>query len=100
MGRWGHVPLSLLISLTVLTAAAWLLTIYQAVSMSMPMGIAVRAGMAAEGMAGMAMGGIAATGGRSGVQSLRCGLDCDDGCNDASSRCADDIHVCLGSGPP
>lgn len=61
-GRWGHVPLSLLISLAVLTGAAWLLTIYQAVSMSMPMGIAVSGGMTAEGMAGMAMGGIAATG--------------------------------------
>ena len=62
MGRWGHVPLSLLISLAALTGAAWLLTIYQAVSMSMPMGIAVSGGMAPEGMAGMAMGGIAATG--------------------------------------
>ncbi len=55
-------PLSLLISLAILTGTAWLLTIYQAVSMSMPMGIAVSGGMAAEGMAGMAMGGIAATG--------------------------------------
>ena len=54
-------PLSLLASLAVLTGAAWLLTIYQAVSMSMPMGIALRGGMAAEGMAGMAMGGISAT---------------------------------------
>lgn len=62
MGRWGHVPLSLLISLAVLTGAAWLLTIYQAVTMSMPMGIAVSGGMAPEGMAGMAMGGLAATG--------------------------------------
>lgn len=62
MGRWGHVPLSLLISLAILTGAAWVLTIYQAASMSMPMGVAVRGGMAAEGMAGMAMGGIAATG--------------------------------------
>jgi predicted metal-binding membrane protein len=58
----GQVPLSLLASLAVLTAAAWALTIHQAVSMRMPMGIAVRGGMAAEGMAGMAMGGIAATG--------------------------------------
>jgi predicted metal-binding membrane protein len=57
-----HVPLSLLASLVVLTGVAWLLTIYQAASMSMPMGIAVRGGMAAEGMAGMAMGGIAASG--------------------------------------
>ena len=55
-------PLSLLVSLVVLTGAAWALTIYQAVSMDMPMGIAVRGGMAADGMAGMAMSGIAATG--------------------------------------
>jgi predicted metal-binding membrane protein len=53
---------SLLISLAILTCAAWMLTIYQAASMSMPMGVAVRGGMAAEGMAGMAMGGITATG--------------------------------------
>ena len=57
-----QVPVSLLISLAILTCAAWLLTIYQAASMSMPMGIAVRGGMAGEGMAGMAMGGITATG--------------------------------------
>jgi predicted metal-binding membrane protein len=57
-----QVPMSLLASLAVLTGAAWLLTIYQAVSMDMPMGIAVRGGMAADGMAGMAMGGITATG--------------------------------------
>jgi predicted metal-binding membrane protein len=57
-----QVPLGLLASLAVLTGAAWVLTIYQAVSMSMPMGIAVRGGMATEGMAGMAMGGMAATG--------------------------------------
>jgi predicted metal-binding membrane protein len=62
MGLWRHVPSSLLVSLILLTVAAWLLTIYQSVSMSMPMGIAVPGGMAAEGMAGMAMGGIAASG--------------------------------------
>ena len=55
-------PLSLLVSLVVLTGAAWALTIYQAASTHMPMGVAVRGGMAADGMAGMAMGGIAATG--------------------------------------
>lgn len=60
--RWAYVPWGLLISLVVLTGAAWWLTIVQAVSMSMPMGIAVRGGMAAEGMAGMAMAGITATG--------------------------------------
>ena len=42
-----HVPVSLLVSLVVLTGAAWSLTIYQATSMDMPMGIAVRGGMAA-----------------------------------------------------
>ena len=62
MGRWGHVPFSVLMSLTMLTAVAWFVTIYQAFSMSMPMGIAVRGGIATEGMAGMAMGGIASTG--------------------------------------
>ncbi len=55
-------PLSLLVSLVVLTGAAWALAIYQAASTHMPMGVAVRGGMAADGMAGMAMGGIAATG--------------------------------------
>jgi predicted metal-binding membrane protein len=61
-GPWGHVPLSLLVSLVVLTGAAWSLTVYQAVSMSMPMGIAVRGGMADDGMAGMAMAGMTASG--------------------------------------
>lgn len=54
--------MSLLISLAAATGFAWLLTVYQAISMSMPMGIAVRGGAVAEGMAGMAMGGLAATG--------------------------------------
>jgi predicted metal-binding membrane protein len=57
-----QVPMSLLASLAVLTGVAWLLTIYHAVSMDMPMGIAVSGGMAADGMAGMAMGGITASG--------------------------------------
>jgi predicted metal-binding membrane protein len=58
-------PLVLLIALAAATGAAWLLTIYEAVSMNMPMGFAVRGGASAEGMgdmAGMAMGGIAAAG--------------------------------------
>ena len=38
-------PLGLLASLVVLTAASWTLTLYQSVSMDMPMGIAVRGGM-------------------------------------------------------
>ena len=58
----GLAPPSLLISLIVLTGAAWALTLYQALSMSMPMGIVVRGGVAAEGLGGMAMGGMAATG--------------------------------------
>jgi predicted metal-binding membrane protein len=53
--------LGLLVTLVVLTGAAWWLTIHHAVSMSMPMGIAVRGGMAADGMAGMAMAGMTAT---------------------------------------
>lgn len=44
-------PLSLLVSLAVLTGVAWFLTIFQAVSMKMPMGIAVSAGMAIGGVA-------------------------------------------------
>lgn len=56
-------PLGLLVSLAVLTAAAWALTLYQTFRMDMPMGIAVRGGMEGmEGMAGMAMAGIAADG--------------------------------------
>src|SRR3954468_11723804 len=56
-------PLGVLASLVALTAAAWALTLYQAFSMEMPMGIAVRGGMEGmEGMAGMAMSGIAADG--------------------------------------
>jgi len=54
--------LSLLLSLAVLTAAAWALTIYQAGGMSAPMGIAVRGGASADGMAGMAMAGMSAAG--------------------------------------
>jgi predicted metal-binding membrane protein len=52
-GHLGRVRLSFLAALVVLTAAAWWLTIHHAVSMSMPMGIAVRSGMTADGMAGM-----------------------------------------------
>ena len=58
----GLAPPSLLISLIVLTGAAWALTLYHALSMSMPMGIVVRGGVAAEGLGGMAMGGMAAAG--------------------------------------
>jgi predicted metal-binding membrane protein len=58
----GVAPLSLLVSLVVLTAAAWVLTLYHALSMSMPMGIAVRGGMAPAGMGGMALGGMSVGG--------------------------------------
>jgi predicted metal-binding membrane protein len=61
IGPWGRVRLSLLIALIALTGAAWWLTIYHSVSMSLPFGIAVRGGMATEGMAGMAMAGMNAT---------------------------------------
>jgi predicted metal-binding membrane protein len=57
--------LGLLVSLLALTAVAWALTLYQAVSMDMPMGIAVAGGDVHEGMAGMggmAMGGMSAAG--------------------------------------
>ncbi|MGH6901887.1 MAG: DUF2182 domain-containing protein [Geminicoccaceae bacterium] len=58
----GRAPLSLLASLVVLTGAAWALTLYQTLSMSMPMGIGVRGGMTAERMGGMAMAGMSAGG--------------------------------------
>ena len=61
-GALGRMRLGLLVSLIVLTGAAWWLTIHHALSMSMPMGIALRGGTAADGMSGMAMAGIAATG--------------------------------------
>jgi predicted metal-binding membrane protein len=58
----GLAPRGLLVSLVVLTGAAWALTLYHTLSMSMPMGIVVRGGMAAEGMGGMAMAGMSAAG--------------------------------------
>jgi predicted metal-binding membrane protein len=58
----GQARLVLLGSLIVLTAATWAVTLHQAWSMAMPMGIAVRGGMAGEGMSGMAMAGMAAPG--------------------------------------
>jgi predicted metal-binding membrane protein len=58
----GRAPLSLLVSLLVLTGAAWALTLYQTLSLSMPMGIAARGGLTAEGMGGMAMAGMSAAG--------------------------------------
>ena len=54
--------MSLLLSLELFVCVAWLLTIYQAATMDMPMGIAVRGVMAGEGMAEMAMGGTSAMG--------------------------------------
>jgi predicted metal-binding membrane protein len=53
-------PLTLLVSLVALTGAAWALTLHHTLAMSMPMGIVVRGGMAAEGLEGMAMGGMVA----------------------------------------
>ena len=55
-------PRSLLVSLVVLTGAAWALSLYHTLSMSMPMGIVVRGGMTGEGMGAMAMGGMSASG--------------------------------------
>jgi predicted metal-binding membrane protein len=56
----GLAPLTLLVSLVALTGAAWALTLHHTLAMSMPMGIVVRGGMAAEGLEGMAMGGMVA----------------------------------------
>jgi predicted metal-binding membrane protein len=58
----GRAWLSVLVSLVLLTGAAWALTLYHTLSMSMPMGIAARGGMSAEGMSGMAMAGMSAAG--------------------------------------
>ena len=64
-GSLGALSFGLLASLAALTVVAWLLVFYQVNTMSMPMGIAVRGGMAGEGMegmAGMAMAGMPAAG--------------------------------------
>ncbi len=64
----GRVPLVLLLSLLLLTVAAWWLTLYQATGMDMPMGVAARTGgdamtgMGSGEMAGMAMSGISVSG--------------------------------------
>lgn len=58
----ARAPLSLLVSLAVLTGVAWALTLFQTYSMGMPMGIVVRGGVSAEGVGGMAMAGVSATG--------------------------------------
>jgi predicted metal-binding membrane protein len=54
--------LTLLISLALLTTGAWAITIIQSLSMSMPMGIAVRGSDVGDGMAGMAMAGMSGAG--------------------------------------
>jgi predicted metal-binding membrane protein len=61
VGSLGRVRLRILAVLVALTGAAWCLTIYHALKMGMPMGIAVRGGMAADGMSGMAMSGMTGT---------------------------------------
>jgi predicted metal-binding membrane protein len=58
----GRARLGLLASLAALTAAAWALTLHEALRMGASMGIAARGELTADGMAGMAMGGIAAAG--------------------------------------
>jgi predicted metal-binding membrane protein len=64
----GRARRNLLLSLLVLAAAAWALTLYESLSMGAPIGDALRAGMGAdemagmEGMEGMAMGGMSAAG--------------------------------------
>ena len=70
----GRARLGLLAALTVLTGAAWALTVYQALSMNAPM----------EGMSDMAMSGMPAAGwsfASAGV--FLGGMDCDDGRDDA-----------------
>jgi len=58
----GSIPVSMLVSLSAVTVAAWALTLHQALSMSVPMGTAMSGGMAADGMGGMVMGGMSAAG--------------------------------------
>jgi predicted metal-binding membrane protein len=58
----GRAALGLLVSLLVLTAGAWAITLYHSVAMSMPMGIVVGGGVSGTGMAGMAMAGMPAGG--------------------------------------
>ena len=56
---------ALFLALALLTIGSWTLTVYQARSMDMPMGIAARGGVASDamrGMSGMAMSGVTATG--------------------------------------
>jgi predicted metal-binding membrane protein len=61
-GLLKHAPMRLLLALIVLTASAWAVTVIQALNMKMPMGVAIRAEAAADGMAGMAMAGASAGG--------------------------------------
>jgi predicted metal-binding membrane protein len=58
----GRARLSLLVSLTLLTVGAWGLTLYQTLTMTAPMGIAVRGGLTPDPMSGMAMAGMPAAG--------------------------------------
>ena len=51
-------PLSVLVTLIGVTIAAWALTLYQSISMDVPVGVAMRGGMATQGMTGMAMDGM------------------------------------------
>jgi predicted metal-binding membrane protein len=61
----GRTRRDLLLSLLVLTAAAWAFTVHESINMGAPIGDAVRGSMSAEGMEGMegmAMGGVSAAG--------------------------------------
>jgi predicted metal-binding membrane protein len=64
----GRARRNLLLSLLMLTAAAWAFTLYESLTMDAPIGDALRGGMRVsemegmEGMEGMAMGGMAAAG--------------------------------------
>ena len=56
--RLSALPRSIFGTLIGVTIGAWAFTLYQAVSMDVPMGMAMRGGMAGDGMAGMAMDGM------------------------------------------
>jgi predicted metal-binding membrane protein len=58
----GRARRNLLISLVVLAGTAWAFTVHESLKMGAPIGDALRGSMSADGMEGMAMGGMSAAG--------------------------------------
>ena len=63
----GRVRRNLLIALVVLASTAWAFTLHQSFNMGAPIGDALRGSVSADGMEGMAMGGMSAAGWSVGV---------------------------------